>query len=75
MTKETSESIATISSLVLILALIPGSFVGAFFLIRKWVTGATGRVLLTIVLGGIFLIAGAVAIVAGCLSIAPLNIK
>jgi len=61
-------------SLILIVALIPGSFVGAFFLIRKWVPSTAGRVLLTIFLGGFFFIAGSVAIVAGCASVVNLNI-
>ena len=60
---------------ILCLALVPGSFVGAYYIIRKPVTNTVGRVLLTIVLGGIFLIAGVVATVAGCASIVPMDFK
>jgi hypothetical protein len=69
------KDIAPIISLILIIALIPGSFVGAFFIIRKPVTNTVGRVLLTLVIGGFFLIAGVVAIVAGCASLSPMDFK
>ena len=71
----TVKDVAPVVSGILCLALVPGSFVGAFFLIRKGVTNILGRVLLTIILGGIFLIAGVVAIVAGCSSVAPMDFK
>jgi hypothetical protein len=70
-----TKDVVPVVSAIMIVALIPGSFVGAFFLIRKPVTSTGGRVLLTIVLGGIFLIAGVVAIVAGCASLAPMDFK
>jgi len=60
---------------IMCLALVPGSFVGAFFIIRKPVKNTAGRVLLTILIGGIFLVAGVVAIVAGCSSVAPMDFK
>jgi hypothetical protein len=60
---------------VMCLALVPGSFIGAFFIIRKPVKNTAGRVFLTILLGGVFLVAGVVAIVAGCASVAPMNFK
>ncbi len=69
------KDIAPIISLILIIALIPGSFVGAFFIIRKPVTNTVGRVLLTLVIGGFFLVAGVVAIVAGCASLSPMDFK
>ena len=69
------KDIAPIISLILIIALIPGSFVGAFFIIRKPITNTVGRVLLTLVIGGFFLIAGVVAIVAGCASLSPMDFK
>ena len=69
------KDIAPIISLILIIALIPGSFVGAFFIIRKPVTNTVGRVLLTLVIGGFFLVVGVVAIVAGCASLSPMDFK
>jgi len=69
-----TKDVIPVVSLIVCLLLVPGSFVGAYFLIRKFVTGTTGRVLLTIFLGAVFLIAGVVAVVAGCASIVPLNI-
>jgi hypothetical protein len=66
---------APVIALILIIALIPGSFVGAFFIIRKPITNTVGRVLLTLVIGGFFLIAGVVAIVAGCASLSPMDFK
>jgi hypothetical protein len=70
-----TKDVIPVISAILCLALVPGSFVGAFFLIRKAVTGTAGRVVLTIFLGGVFLIAGVVAIVAGCASIVPMDFK
>jgi hypothetical protein len=70
-----AKDVVPVVSVILCLLLVPGSFVGAFFLVRKWVTGAAGRVVLTMMLGGVFLIAGVIAIVAGCASIVPLDIK
>jgi hypothetical protein len=70
-----TKDVVPVISAIMCLALVPGSFVGAYFLIRKAVTGTVGRVLLTLFLGGVFLIAGVVAIVAGCASIVPLDIK
>jgi hypothetical protein len=68
------EAVPVVSG-ILCLLLIPGSFVGAFFLIRNFAAGTGARVLLTAVLGMIFLVAGVVAVVAGCASISPPDFK
>ena len=73
--KMKSADFVTGASLILCVLMIPGSFVGAFFLIRKPVQKVAGRVLLTILLGGIFLVAGVTAVVAGCSSIAPMSFR
>jgi hypothetical protein len=70
-----AKDVIPVISAILCLVLVPGSFVGAFFIIRKGVTGTAGRVVLTIILGGFFLIAGVVAIVAGCSSLVPMDFK
>jgi len=62
-------------SVILFLLLIPGSIVGAYYSLRKLIKNQVAIVLLTIVLAGVYFIAGTCAIVAGCSSVSPLNIK
>lgn len=69
------ESAATTVALIICLALLPGSFVGAYFLMRTWVKKPVYLVLLTIVVGLVILCAGEAATVAGCAAIAPPNFK
>jgi hypothetical protein len=68
------QSFVQVLASIICIALVPGSFVGAYFLIRKGVTNTGGRVVLTILLGCVFLVAGVVATVGGCASIVPMNI-
>lgn len=65
------ENFVTAVAGILALALLPGSFVAAYFLVRKWVKDTAARVLLTIVLGLVILCAGEFATVAGCASLYP----
>ena len=64
-----AKDMISIVSWILCMALVPESFLGAFWIIRKWVKSEAAVVLLTIVLGGIFMIAGVVAVLAGCASV------
>jgi hypothetical protein len=65
------ESFVSILSVIICLALLPGSFIGAALLARKWVKKTAGQVLLTIGLGLVFLVAGVTAAVAGCVALYP----
>ncbi len=51
------------------LALVPGSFVGAYLLGRKWIKSTAGRVFFTLGVGAVILVAGVFAAVAGCASL------
>jgi len=65
------EPVVSILAVIICFALLPGSFVGAYFLVRKWVKDTAARVILTIVIGIIILCAGEFATVAGCAAIYP----
>jgi hypothetical protein len=69
------EQFVTAVSSILILALIPGAFVAAYFLCRKWLTNNLGRAFFILIVGIIIFIGGATAIVAGCSSIYPMNFR
>jgi hypothetical protein len=56
--------------LVAFLGVIGGSLWGAYRLAFLWVKGTFGRVVLTLLLFVIFLVAGVVALVAGCTMVA-----
>ncbi len=65
-------AIPIISSIICI-AWIPGAFVAAFFLAGKMGVNGGMRIFLTFILGGILLVAGVTAVVAGCATLVPLN--
>jgi hypothetical protein len=67
------QSFVTGLALVICFLLLPGSFVGAYFLVKRWTKDTAGRVILTIVLGVIFFVGGVTGTVAGCASLVPFN--
>jgi len=71
---DVKNAVTTISAILLLL-LIPGAFVGAYFSLRKFIKNEVAMVLLVMLLGAVYFVAGFCAIVAGCSSIAPPNFK
>jgi hypothetical protein len=69
------EAFVSIVSVLICLALLPGSFIGAALLAKKMVKETAGRVLLTIGLGLVFLVAGVAATLAGCIALYPPNFR
>ena len=63
------EQFVTAAAGIFCLALVPGSFVGAYFLGRKWIKSPAGRVFFTLGVGVVILVAGVVGAVAGCSSL------
>jgi hypothetical protein len=66
MSSNPSETLAAGVMLVAFLALLGGSFWGAYRLARLWAKGTFARVVLTGLLFIIFMVAGLIALVAGC---------
>jgi len=52
--------------LLFVCVFVPGAFVAAAFVVNRVVKSDTARVLLTILVGVILIIAGMIALVAGC---------
>ena len=67
------ESFVSILAVIICLALLPGSFVGAYFLIRKWVKNTAALIILTLIIGIVILCAGEFATVAGCAAMYPVS--
>jgi len=70
----TKDAVSLLAAIVC-LALVPGSFVAAFYLIRKPVKDPAARVILTIILGIIIFVSGAFATIAGCSTVAPMDFR
>jgi hypothetical protein len=51
---------------VLAIIVLLAAFPGGFFLARRLVKGTGGRIVVTVVLGVIFIVGGLIAIMAGC---------
>ncbi len=73
--REAMEQFVTAISSIVVLALIPGSFVAAYFLCRKWITNTVGRVFFILIVGVLIFVGGTTAIVAGCASLYPFRIQ